>query len=436
MAAASTPRRPWLVPLADFRPDGGFGYLAPLPDHFPPGDASDQPTQSLLVLLEDGVPLGPRHAVHDDIRKLGLGRYSHWNRSLRFSTSDNSDPRTGKRQFHAYVPAAEHGERSAKAAVLEAFAGLEESFTPAEAYAAVDQGLRLLYPAEILDGSDRESIAIAAARYRDELAEMKTSDILFLSIPKSGRTWIRFFLQEYILAATGKSVDSKPRGIPRTECTRAMLFTHGYFAAFEGLPGSPTRLFEDEFGRHPLVLLTRDPRDVVLSYYHFTCKRDPAGLARWVPSGSFGDFVDSQVYGLERISRAHEIGLEIFERHAGPKHLLRYEDCLANPAESFEALLRFSCTAPVDRAAFDRALAKSSFKEMQALEMEISRGKVAEVGRLGVAGWTGNVNELMVRSGKARGFLALRPDLDDASVLERRYPITARVLEPALRGNR
>ncbi len=33
---------------------------------------------SPLVILEDGVPLARPHALHDEIRRLGQGRYSHW----------------------------------------------------------------------------------------------------------------------------------------------------------------------------------------------------------------------------------------------------------------------------------------------------------------------------------------------------------------------
>ena len=62
------------------------------------GDKGGPP--SMCVLLEDGKPLGPPRALHADIRKKGRGRYSHWTqRTLYFSTSDNSDPRTNGRKY-------------------------------------------------------------------------------------------------------------------------------------------------------------------------------------------------------------------------------------------------------------------------------------------------------------------------------------------------
>ncbi|MFD2235310.1 hypothetical protein [Phaeospirillum tilakii] len=49
--------------------------------------------RSTLILRESGIALGPAHVLHDDIRRLGGGRYSHWGKSLLFSSSDHSDPR-------------------------------------------------------------------------------------------------------------------------------------------------------------------------------------------------------------------------------------------------------------------------------------------------------------------------------------------------------
>jgi hypothetical protein len=52
--------------------------------------------------LEDGVLIGPGHALHQDIRDLGGGRYSHWERMIYFSTSDNQPP--GDRVYEAAIP--------------------------------------------------------------------------------------------------------------------------------------------------------------------------------------------------------------------------------------------------------------------------------------------------------------------------------------------
>ncbi len=62
-------------------------------------DSLVSPRRSTLALYENGLPLKPAHAPHADIRKVGLGRYSHWQDRLLFSTSDNSDPNTNGRDY-------------------------------------------------------------------------------------------------------------------------------------------------------------------------------------------------------------------------------------------------------------------------------------------------------------------------------------------------
>jgi SAM-dependent methyltransferase len=93
-----------LYRLDGFEAELGAAYVAALPPDIPPGDAPDTPYVSGLELLEDGVRLGPAHALHAEIRAIGSGRFSHWGRVLYLSTSDNSDPRSNGREYSVFVP--------------------------------------------------------------------------------------------------------------------------------------------------------------------------------------------------------------------------------------------------------------------------------------------------------------------------------------------
>lgn len=65
----------------------------------------DRVGRSKLLLYEDGQLLGPAHNGHIDTMQNGGGRWSHWgSRSIQFSTSDNSDPRTNGRQYKVVNP--------------------------------------------------------------------------------------------------------------------------------------------------------------------------------------------------------------------------------------------------------------------------------------------------------------------------------------------
>jgi hypothetical protein len=77
--------------IVAIRHENGFAYIAATQC---PGLGSHQ-APSQACVLEDGIPLpGPANSPHEDIRRLGEGRYSFWHDSVYFATRDNSDPRT------------------------------------------------------------------------------------------------------------------------------------------------------------------------------------------------------------------------------------------------------------------------------------------------------------------------------------------------------
>jgi len=89
-----------VVPLKNpFTKEIGVAWYASLNKYVTSADDMDNPYRSTLVLLENGKPLWHRHIMHDEIRKIGLGRYSHWKDGLIFSTSDNTDPNTNGRCY-------------------------------------------------------------------------------------------------------------------------------------------------------------------------------------------------------------------------------------------------------------------------------------------------------------------------------------------------
>jgi MoaA/NifB/PqqE/SkfB family radical SAM enzyme len=78
--------------------ESGCAFVVDLGDRHPPGDSPESPTCSELVLFENEKPLTP-HSAHEDIRRRGQGRFSHWGRTLYFSSTDNTDPRTNQRAY-------------------------------------------------------------------------------------------------------------------------------------------------------------------------------------------------------------------------------------------------------------------------------------------------------------------------------------------------
>ncbi|WLA85830.1 radical SAM/SPASM domain-containing protein [Bradyrhizobium elkanii] len=76
--------------------ESGFCYLGKLPESFA---TAIKGSKSPVELLEDGKPLPLPDALHEDIRKIGQGRFSIWNGWLYFSSSDNVDPIFSGRKY-------------------------------------------------------------------------------------------------------------------------------------------------------------------------------------------------------------------------------------------------------------------------------------------------------------------------------------------------
>ena len=96
-ASTASVKKPVTLDAAKFRSDGGYAYK--ISEKVADGDNSEAPQKSILKFYENGVELGAAHSVHNDIRKQGKGRFSHWGSTIIFSTSDNSDPRTNGRVY-------------------------------------------------------------------------------------------------------------------------------------------------------------------------------------------------------------------------------------------------------------------------------------------------------------------------------------------------
>jgi hypothetical protein len=77
----------------------GYAYVVELPGAADISDSNDAPIRSAAILCENGKPLGPAHTSHDEIRRLGNGRFSHWGGRVYFSASDNSDPNLNTREY-------------------------------------------------------------------------------------------------------------------------------------------------------------------------------------------------------------------------------------------------------------------------------------------------------------------------------------------------
>lgn len=247
--------------------------------------------------------------------------------------------------------------------------------------------------------------AIISKRFRKHLSRLRqwrAAEVVLVSHPKCGRTWLRFFIAEYLsrhfklsLGPIYKRPGLAPGGAPRVYITHT---------------GAPPFL---PIGRHShepprkhtakkLILLVRDPRDVVVSRYFQITKRV---RRKDVQDMSISRFIRSDRFGIHTVIAYMNDWFkykDLFDDFL----LLRYEDCRRDTEKQFRALLHFIGIDHINEDAFAEALEESSFDAMRNRERETSSGKQLKPGD------PNDPESYKVRKGKIGGYKAYLGEAD------------------------
>src|SRR5438094_752564 len=201
--------------------------------------------------------------------------------------------------------------------------------------------------------------------------ELSGGDAILISIPKSGRTWIRTFLNAYFSYKVGRqfSLDLTDRGdagVPR------IIYSHDRFEhrtkgnAWDRLRRKyliPRRALR----KRPIVLLTRDPRDSFVSYFVQLTRRNPA-TPKEIKEMSADALLRHPRFGIAVMVEVMNGWVTEFGDRSDFT-IARYEDLRAEPARLFHELLRAIGEKEIDNAVFGPAIDFSDFRNMQKLEM-------------------------------------------------------------------
>jgi hypothetical protein len=197
--------------------------------------------------------------------------------------------------------------------------------------------------------------------------------IILVSFPKSGRTWLRVMLD-----AAGVHID----------------YTHD----LSGHLGQRhfTEMEHDKSGYKDrrVVLLVRDPRDVVVSGYFQATKRIG------VYSGSISDFIRDPKHGIEKIIIFNSDWLA---STGVPKdfHLIKYEDMHTRLREVLTGVIHFADPKrPLPD--LDQIMELGRFENMQ--EMEKGGELAKKYGRILKPGDPTDVESFKCRKGKVGGY--------------------------------
>jgi len=200
--------------------------------------------------------------------------------------------------------------------------------------------------------------------------ELSGGDVIIVSIPKSGRTWVRTFLCAYFCQRRGHDFTLEPErygdpAIPR------IVYSHDLFEqrtkadfwdAARGKYLIPTR----ELRRAKIILLARDPRDTFVSLYLQMTRRDP-GTREKFKQKNVSALLRDKRFGIHSMIATMNEWMNEFS-HRPDFTLIRYELLRASPDEQFCNLLATIGETKPDMAIFQAALDFSEFDNMKKLE--------------------------------------------------------------------
>ncbi len=190
---------------------------------------------------------------------------------------------------------------------------------------------------------------------------VRPDDTFIVSYPRSGNTWTRFLIANLLFAGQPISFANIERLIPDAEAQSSRYMKR--------VPGPRVIKSHQYFDhRYPKVLyITRDPRDVAISYYNFSRKyrhiADDYPLEKYVHGFVTGTLLSSG-WG----TWAENVGTWMAARSGRPTFLLlRYEDLIANTQTELDKAARF-LGLDASPGELSRAIENSSADHLRELE--------------------------------------------------------------------
>jgi Sulfotransferase domain len=244
------------------------------------------------------------------------------------------------------------------------------------------------------------------------------------SYPKSGNTWVRAFLHNYITEAAAPTSINALTDFSATECAAAFFHKPGEPLTTEAtqrlrpaVQQSLTKLHDDlvfikthnaNLAVHniPLctpahtagtILIVRDPRDVALSYSAFTGKPLDDIIAFMANPRAANRATDRQVFEFLSSWSTH-----VESWASAPRKILaRYEDLLADPEKYFARIIDF-LGGPPEPERLRRAIEFSDFKTLSAQETQHGYVAGGPAGLFFRAGKSGGWRDTLTRAQAAR----------------------------------
>ena len=188
---------------------------------------------------------------------------------------------------------------------------------------------------------------------------LQEEDVILTSFPKSGNTWVRFFLCNLISLEEwgGREITFPLLDDTMPEVGRSNLLKEWKYDVIPRIVKTHKRRLFFMKKCHS-IFLVRDPRDVMVSYYFFDKGRVNTDF-----DGSFSDFLRHPRKGLKGWVQHYQSWRE----HADV--VVRFEDMKADDIQAFSNMLK-GIGSEVGGKVIMKAAKRSRFEEMKKKERE------------------------------------------------------------------
>jgi hypothetical protein len=243
--------------------------------------------------------------------------------------------------------------------------------------------------------------------YRREMdRNHERHDVFLVSFPKCGRTWHRVLVGYYLARLTNSDVKTAPNvsTLSKAAGVKRLCYTHNGSSPMHRLPPAHDLVANPrEWRGKDVVLLVRDPRDVLVSAYFHMNRRER------MFDGSISEFLRTPAMGVEKLvsawSRWHR------NRHlAASFSVTSYEAMHRDPRGALLSALRTLGIDRIDDSLVSEAVEFASFGNLRRLEASNyfqSRELINE---------TGDAEAAKVRQGKVGSYRSVLSPEDVAYI--------------------
>ncbi len=197
------------------------------------------------------------------------------------------------------------------------------------------------------------------------LMGIKKEDVFLVSFPKSGNTWVKFILLNVLFEAGELNKDISFKSLDETipEISRDNLLKNWNYKVLPRFIKSHIVYNKLFFKNNRSLLIIRDPRDVMVSYFHYALNTQGFNFNK-----NFQAFIRHKRFGLEACM-LHQVS---WQNRASA--IVKYED-LKKKGDEILLQAMYKLNIHLEKNLLHKAFENASFANMKKLDQSSKKYK-------------------------------------------------------------